>query len=74
MTAAELQALDVVKETINTLGVKEVDLKKEIYNAKKRFGDIDEMGGYEILMYDDEFRDVLRHFFELGIKAKENKL
>lgn len=26
MTAAELQALDVVKETINTLEVKEVDL------------------------------------------------
>lgn len=56
---------------LNTLEVKEVDLKKEIYDAEKRFGDIDEMGGYRILIFDDDFRDILRHFFELGLKAQK---
>lgn len=56
---------------LNTLEVKEVDLEKEIYDAEKRFGDIDEMGGYRIIIFDDEFRDVLRHFFELGLKAQK---
>ena len=55
---------------LDTLEVKEVDLEKEIYDAEKRFGDIDEMGGYRILLFDDEFRDILRHFYELGLKAK----
>ena len=55
---------------IDTLEVKKVDLEKEIYDAEKRFGDIDEMGGYRILIFDDEFRDILHYFFELGIKAK----
>lgn len=55
---------------LNTLEVKDVDLEKEIYDAEKRFGDIDEMGGYRILLFDDEFRDILRHFYELGLKAK----
>ena len=50
--------------------VKEVNLQKEIYDAEERFGDIDEMGGYSIIMYDDDFRDVLRHFYELGLKSK----
>ena len=53
---------------IDTLEVKEVDLEKEIYDAEKRFGDIDEMGGYRILIFDDEFRDILRYFFELGLQ------
>lgn len=56
---------------LNTIEVKEVDLKKEIYDAEKRFGDIDEMGGYRILIFDDDFRDILRHFFELGLKAQK---
>ena len=55
---------------LNTLEVKEVDLEKEIYDAEKRFGDIDEMGGYRILIFDDDFRDILRHFYELGLKVK----
>lgn len=56
---------------LDTLETKEVNLKKEIYDAQKRFGDIDEMGGYKILIYDDEFRDVLNHFYELGLNAKK---
>lgn len=53
--------------------IKEVDLEKEIYDAEKRFGDIDEMGGYRILIFDDDFRDILRHFFELGLKAQKGE-
>lgn len=65
MTAAELQALDVVKETINTLEVKEVDLEKEFDNYTKH-----------ILACDVQFKpfthlyNCAKHFFELGIKAK----
>lgn len=58
---------------IDTIETKEVDLKKEIYDVEKRFGDIDEMGGYRILIFDDEFRDVLRHFYELGLNAKKGE-
>lgn len=57
----------------DSLKIKEVDLKKEIYDAEKRFGDIDEMGGYRILIFDDDFRDILRHFFELGLKVQKGE-
>ena len=65
-----VKACESIMSFLDTLETKEVDLEKEIYDAEKRFGDIDEMGGYRILIFDDEFRDVLRHFFELGLKAK----
>ena len=38
---------------LDTLEVKEVDLEKEIYDAEKRFGDIDEMGGYRITIFEN---------------------
>jgi len=66
-------AYNNVLESLDNFETKEVDLEKEIYDAEKRFGDIDEMGGYRILIFDDEFRDILRHFFELGLKAKNEK-
>lgn len=58
---------------LDTFNVKEVNLEKEIYDAEKRFGDIDEMGGYRILIFDDEFRNILRHFFELGLKTQKGE-
>lgn len=66
----QISAFDSVLKILDTIETEEVDLKKEIYEAEKRFGDIDEMGGYRILIFDDDFRDILRHFFELGIKSK----
>ncbi len=71
--AGEISGLERLLSFLDTLEVKEVDLKEEIYNAEKRFGDIDEMGGYRILLFDDEFRDVLRYFFELGLKAQKGE-
>ena len=64
-------ALKKILSLIDNIKEKEVDLDKEIYEAEKRFGDIDEMGGYRILIFDDEFRDVLHHFFELGRKSQK---
>ena len=66
-------ALDILLHDLNTFEVKEVDLEKEIYDVEKRFGDIDEMSGYRILIFDDEFRDILHHFFELGLKAQKEE-
>lgn len=69
----KVDALNDTLSFLDTLEVKEVDVDKEIYDAEKRFGDIDEMGGYRILLFDDEFRDVLRHFFELGLKTQKRE-
>ena len=68
--AGQISAFKGILKILDTFEMKEVDLEKEIYDAEKRFGDIDEMGGYRILIFDDEFRDILHYFFELGIKAK----
>jgi len=67
------KACESILSFLDTLEVKEVDLKKEIYDAEKKFGDIDEMGGYRILIFDDEFRGILHHFFELGFKAQKEE-
>ena len=68
---ARIGVLTYLRFFLNTLKVKDVDLEKEIDDAEKRFGDIDEMGGYRILIFADEFRNVLRHFFELGLKVNQ---
>ena len=70
---ARAQELGKILTIINAIEAKEVNLEEEIYNAEKRFGDIDEMGGYRILLFDDEFRDILRYFFELGLKTQKGE-
>ena len=47
---------------INTLEVKEVDLEKEIANQYE--------SNYEDYLTYEEFADIAKHFFELGLKAK----
>lgn len=49
---------------INTLEVKEVDLDEEIKSYFKGFGKFPSVGI-------DDCIDIAKHFFELGIKAKE---
>lgn len=68
--AGQISAFKGILKIIDTFETKDMDLEKEIYDAEKRFGDIEEMGGYRILIFDDEFRDILRHFYELGINSK----
>ena len=68
-----LNKAESIIDSLEVEDVKEVNLEKEIYEAEKRFGDIDEMGGYRILIFDDEFRDILHHFFELGRKSQKRE-
>ena len=51
----------------------EVDLEKEILETEKKYGDINEMGGYQILLFDDEFRDILRYYYKLGKNARKEE-
>ena len=48
---------------INTLKVKEVDLEKEIANQYE--------SNYEEYLTYEEFADIAKHFFELGINTRK---
>ena len=67
--------IDEVYKIIDSLQQEqpEVDLEEEIFKAEKTYGDIDEMGGYRILLFDDEFRNILRHFYELARNARKEE-
>ena len=71
MTAAELQALDVVKETINTLEVKEVDLEKELIEWHKehfqKSGTFIGMSGFYLT--NSSQMELAKNFFELGMSV-----
>ena len=69
MTAAELEVLDVVKETINTFEViKEVNLEKEI--AKYLGDDWVQDTPKEVQL---DMIGYARHFFELGLNAQKGE-
>ena len=55
-------ALDSLKSFLNTLEVKEVDLEKEIndYHITKK-----------PTVWFNTLEDIAKHFFELGLKAKQ---
>lgn len=56
-------ALYALKGKLNTLEVKDVDLDEEIENYFKGFGKFPSVGI-------DDCIDIAKHFFELGLKAK----
>ena len=57
---------------INTLEAKEVDLQEEINNEWEKCNPIDEgMGVESAFIYIEAFDMIARHFFELGLKAKQ---
>ena len=56
---------DEILSLINTLEVKEVDLEKEINTQWNKF--VDSEGEVE------QFSEIAKHFFELGIKAQERE-
>ena len=58
--------LESIKNVINNLEVKEVDLEQEIDKELDR----NWYGEYINL---DKFRESARHFFELGLKAQKGK-
>ena len=74
MTAAELQAFDVVKETINTLEVKEVDFSTEIYKYIEEHFNVYDDGNQTLqtkykksLIGRVDVENIAKHFFEIGI-------
>lgn len=76
MTAAELQALDVVKEAINTLEMKEADYERElskyVSNGIHRFfpNEGDDYYNMDSVVWQDYVIETAKHFFELGLKAQ----
>lgn len=80
-------AAKTLLETIDTLEVKEIDLVKEIDMEKEidNYMNIHHLyikdGGRIVFRSNGDtpnfwcdFRDIAKHFFELGLKTKENKL
>lgn len=57
-------AYKIILSFINTLEVKGIDLRKEIANQYE--------SNYEDYLTYEEFADIAKHFFELGVKAKQS--
>lgn len=62
-TEGYLDALKNIKTFLDTLETKEAGLEKEIANQYE--------ANYEEYLTYEEFADIAKHFFEFGIKAKE---
>lgn len=67
---AQAQTLEGIKNFIDHLEVKEVDLEKEIQEVQRNYKTIEEYKGYPCTMYADDIEWIAKHFFELGLKAK----
>ena len=63
------KALKKVKDILNTLEVKEVELEKEIKNVQRGYKTIDEYENYPCTMYANDIEWIAKHFFELGLIA-----
>ena len=59
-------ALYALKEKIDTLEAKEVDLNEEIKSYFKGFGKFPSVGI-------DDCSDIAKHFFELGLKTRKGE-
>lgn len=65
-------ACESILDFINDLKVKEVDLQKEIDKEWEKCNPIDEgMGVESAYIHIEAFDMIARHFFELGLKAKQ---
>ena len=58
-------SLDDILSFIDTLEAKEVDLEKEIASQYE--------SNYEDYLTYEEFADIAKHFFELGLKAQKGE-
>ena len=75
MSAAEIEALNLVKDFIDTLEVKEVDLEKEIkdYIRKIRHFLTGTPNDWKYAWLEEEVAEIAQHFFKLGLKAQKEK-
>ena len=62
----EYEILGRVRDFIDSLNTKEVDLEKEIELVKGDYEQVD-------VAWNNDFEFIARHFFELGIKAKKEE-
>ena len=73
----KIDVLEDLLRILNTLEVKEVDLEKEISNYLDNHNLNIQDGGRIVFNNGDtpnllcDFRDIAKHFFELGLKTKE---
>ena len=66
-------ALDALKNKLNTLEVKEVNLDEEIkeeYLKRRCYGGRDNM---LVILNEPQFNKIAKHFFELGLKAHKGE-
>ena len=61
--------LECLKDTIDTLEVKEADLEQEIRKVQKDYKTIDEYEGYFSTIYASDIEWIAKHFFDLGLRA-----
>lgn len=62
----EYEILGRVRDFIDSLNTKEVDLEKEIELVKGDYEQVD-------VAWNNDFEFIARHFFELGINAKKEE-
>ena len=68
----EQRIIEKILSIIDTLEVKEVDLEKEMDKEWNKCEPIDEGKGLEIASIEHEqFDNIAKHFFELGLNAKK---
>ena len=58
-----------IKDFLDTLEVKGLDLGKEIKEVQRNYKTIEEYEGYPCTMYADGIEWIAKHFFELGISV-----
>lgn len=64
-------ALDSMEDFINTLEAKEVDLEEVFNNEYSKFSNDTDAMDYAFPIDRADFKDFAKHFFELGLKAKQ---
>lgn len=74
---AQIEALSIVKESIEDINTKEVDLEKEIdnfiytYNGRQRLALELDWKQYQVKFEGKKLMDFAKHFFELGLIARK---
>ena len=66
-------AYKIVLRFLDTVGIKDVDLEKEIkeeYLKRRRYGVRDNM---LVILNELQFNNIAKHFFELGLKAQKGE-
>lgn len=65
LAAAQIEVVNLIKDSLDTIEVKEVDLDEEIEKCLKQY--------HMIAVGKEEFEPIAKHFFELGLKAQKGE-